>query len=117
MSNSCDKCQSAFLRILRNSDDYNFNKNTKIDRLDFIRDVMNTEKCDKFHNLSDFRKEYIDIITKDGVDRIMNFYDDISDYDYHRAGYSIKHNEYYTKIQVKKALSWPNYIKYIFSKL
>lgn len=63
---------------------------------------MNTEKCDTFHNLSVLRQEFIDIITKEGIERIINF--DGNVVDDHRDSSSMRHNEYYTKL--KKCLSW-----------
>lgn len=77
------------------------------DAPDFIREVMGTERCDQYFNLSKFRQGFVNIITKEGVQRILEY--KCTEQDKQRARYAMRHYDHYTEKKIAQTLSWSNW--------
>jgi len=102
----CEKCQSIFRQILRMQTTWSLNTNHQ-DAPDFIRMVMDTERCDEIFDLSRFRQKFVKIITPEGIARIQTY--ESTEDDQKRARYAMIHYDQYTKKHLAKALSWYNW--------
>jgi len=100
----CEKCQSIFRQILRMNSTWTPSQNNAPD---FIREIMATEQCDTFFDLSAFRHGFVKIVTQDGIDRIQKY--ECNEQDKTRARYAMMHYDHYTKKHLTKSLSWSNW--------
>ena len=105
----CEKCQSIFRSILRMQSAWS-SMVSQEDATDFIREVMETERCDEFSDLSSLREGVVDMITPEGVDRIRQY--KCTPQDEKRARYAMRYYDYDVKKQVVKSLSWSNWLRY-----
>lgn len=100
------KCQTIFYNLLApQRSDLNADTSAL-----YVREVMQTQRCDQFHDLSDLRAGYVSYIGAESMQNILDF--KATDVDREKTASAAFHYVTWDHIRFKKALTWPNWIYY-----
>ena len=99
------KCQSTFRNLLQ-ARGVAAEQNPAV----FIRELLETSRCDSSYDLGDVRRAYQAMVGTDSMDRIASFKE--TDADDKRARQAVVHHFDWTEQRLLKALDWSSTVWY-----
>ena len=99
------KCQSIYWNLL-----VMLEKDKSFWHSVFIRELWQTKKCDEIYNLEQLRNNYINHMSKETHERVIQFKSTPTDE--LKATQSVFHYRMWTKKKLIKGLTWTNWLSF-----